>query len=72
MLIGDLKFVGQGIGPKALLVLMSHLRQRGDAPLVGLSPSVQNIFTASICKGGFHILCEDHLLIYEPLLSDGL
>ncbi|CAA9587575.1 hypothetical protein AVDCRST_MAG81-4217 [uncultured Synechococcales cyanobacterium] len=43
MLIGDLEFVGQGIGPKALLVLVSQLRQRGDVPLVGLSPSIQNL-----------------------------
>ncbi|CAA9367679.1 hypothetical protein AVDCRST_MAG94-3874 [uncultured Leptolyngbya sp.] len=43
MLIGDLEFVGQGIGPKALLVLVPQLRQRGNVPLVGLSPSIQNL-----------------------------
>jgi RimJ/RimL family protein N-acetyltransferase len=43
LLIGDLAFVGRGIGPKALLVLVSQLRQRGDVSLVGLSPSVQNL-----------------------------
>lgn len=65
MLIGDLEFVGQGIGPKALLVLLSQLRQRGDVPLVGLSPSVQNLSAQrAYAKAGFHILREYHVPIY--------
>lgn len=65
MLIGDSEFVGQGIGPKALLVLVSQLRQRGDVPLVGLSPSVQNLYAQrAYAKAGFHILREYHPPIY--------
>jgi RimJ/RimL family protein N-acetyltransferase len=65
MLIGDLAFVGQGIGPKALLVLVSQLRQRGDVPLVGLSPSVQNLSAQRAYeKAGFHILREYHPPVY--------
>jgi RimJ/RimL family protein N-acetyltransferase len=65
MLIGDLEFVGQGIGPKALLILVSQLRQRGSVPLVGLSPSVQNLSAQrAYAKAGFHILREYHPPIY--------
>jgi RimJ/RimL family protein N-acetyltransferase len=65
MLIGDLEFVGQGIGPKALLALVSQLRQRGDVPLVGLSPSVQNLSAQrAYAKAGFHILREYSPPIY--------
>ena len=67
MLIGDLEFVGQGIGPKALMVLVSQLRQRRDVPLVGLSPSVQNLSAQqAYAKAGFHILREYHPPIYGP------
>lgn len=59
MLIGDLEFVGQGIGPKALLVLVSQLRQRGDVPLVGLTTSVQNLSAQrAYTKASFRILRE--------------
>jgi aminoglycoside 6'-N-acetyltransferase len=62
MLIGNLEFVGQGIGPKALSLLMSQLRQSGDIPLVGLSPSVQNLSAQrAYAKAGFQILRE-----YDP------
>lgn len=65
MLIGDLEFVGQGIGPKALLVLVSQLRQGGDVPLVGLSPSIQNLAAQrAYAKPGFYILREYHPPIY--------
>lgn len=65
ILIGDLGFVGQGIGPKALLVLVSQLRARRDVPLVGLSPSVQNLSAQrAYAKAGFHILREYHPPIY--------
>jgi len=67
MLIGDLEFVGQGIGPKALLILVSQLRQRGDVPLVGLSPSIQNLSAQrAYAKAGFHILREYHPPMYGP------
>jgi RimJ/RimL family protein N-acetyltransferase len=67
LLIGDLEFVGQGIGPKALLILVSQLRQRGDVPLVGLSPSVQNLSAQrAYAKAGFHILREYYPPVYEP------
>ncbi|PSB09901.1 N-acetyltransferase [filamentous cyanobacterium CCP1] len=59
MLIGDLEFVGQGIGPKALLVLVSQLRQKGDVPLVGLTTSVENLSAQrAYAKAGFRILRE--------------
>jgi RimJ/RimL family protein N-acetyltransferase len=65
ILIGDLEFVGQGVGPKALLALLSQLRQREDVPLVGLSPSVQNLSAQrAYAKAGFHILREYHVPIY--------
>lgn len=59
MLIGDPEFTGCGIGPKALLVLLSKLRQRGDVPLVGLTTSVQNLSAQrAYTKAGFCILRE--------------
>jgi RimJ/RimL family protein N-acetyltransferase len=62
MLIGDLEFVGQGVGPKALFLLMSQLRQSGNIPLVGLSPSIQNLSAQrAYAKAGFQILRE-----YDP------
>jgi RimJ/RimL family protein N-acetyltransferase len=65
MLIGELEFVGQGIGPKALLILLSQLRERGDVPLVGLSPSVDNLSAQrAYAKAGFHILREYHPPVY--------
>jgi aminoglycoside 6'-N-acetyltransferase len=65
MLIGDLEFVGRGIGPKALLKLVSKLRQRGDVPLIGLSPSIENLSAQrAYAKAGFHILREYHPPIY--------
>ena len=68
LLIGDLAFVGRGIGPKALLVLVSQLRQRGDVPLVGLSSSVENLFAQrAYAKAGFHILREYHVPVYGQL-----
>lgn len=67
MLIGDLEFVGQGIGARALLLLVLQLLQRGNVPLVGLSPSVQNLFAQrAYAKAGFHILCEYDPPIYGP------
>jgi RimJ/RimL family protein N-acetyltransferase len=68
LLIGDLAFVGRGIGPKALLLLVLQLRERGDVPLVGLSPSVQNLFAQrAYAKAGFHILREYHVPVYGQL-----
>jgi RimJ/RimL family protein N-acetyltransferase len=68
LLIGDLAFVGRGIGPKALAILVSQLRQRGDVPLVGLSPSVRNLSAQrAYAKAGFHILREYHVPIYGQL-----
>jgi RimJ/RimL family protein N-acetyltransferase len=67
MLIGDLEFVGQGIGPTALRELVSQLRQSGDVPLVGLSPSTQNLSAQrAYAKAGFHILREYNPPIYGP------
>lgn len=59
ILIGEPEFVGRGIGPKALLVLLSQLRQRRDVPLVGLTTSVQNLFAQrAYTKVGFRVLRE--------------
>jgi aminoglycoside 6'-N-acetyltransferase len=74
ILIGEPEFVGRGIGPKALLVLLSKLRQRRDVPMVGLSPSVQNLSAQrAYTKAGFRILREYsasqygrcYLMVYE-------
>jgi RimJ/RimL family protein N-acetyltransferase len=68
LLIGDPAFVGRGIGPKALLILVSQLRHQGDVPLVGLSSSVQNLFAQrAYAKAGFHILREYHVPVYGQL-----
>jgi RimJ/RimL family protein N-acetyltransferase len=68
LLIGDPAFVGRGTGPKALLILVSQLRHRGDVPLVGLSSSVKNRFAQrAYAKAGFHILREYHVPIYGQL-----
>ncbi|MBD2121814.1 GNAT family N-acetyltransferase [Trichocoleus sp. FACHB-262] len=59
ILIGELEFVGRGIGPKALLVLLSQLRQRRDVPLVGLTTRVQNLSAQrAFTKVGFRVLRE--------------
>ncbi|NEQ24135.1 MAG: acetyltransferase [Microcoleus sp. SIO2G3] len=59
ILIGEPEFVGRGIGPKALLVLLSQLRQRRDVPLVGLTTSVQNLSAQrAYIKVGFRVLRE--------------
>lgn len=59
ILIGKPEFVGRGIGPKALLVLLSQLRQRRDVPLVGLTTSVQNLSAQrAYTKVGFRMLQE--------------
>ncbi|GAB4173310.1 MAG: hypothetical protein Fur006_02520 [Coleofasciculaceae cyanobacterium] len=59
ILIGDSDFIGRGIGPKALLLLLSQLRQRRDVPLVGLTTNIQNLSAQrAYSKVGFHILRE--------------
>jgi aminoglycoside 6'-N-acetyltransferase len=65
ILIGDSAFVGQGIGPKAIQLLVSQLRQSGDVPLVGLSPSVQNLSAQrAYTKAGFRFLREYDAPVY--------
>jgi aminoglycoside 6'-N-acetyltransferase len=67
ILIGDLAFVGQGIGPNTLRLLVSQLRQTGNVPLVGLSPSVRNVSAQrAYAKAGFDILRKYHPPIYGP------
>lgn len=59
ILIGDADFVARGIGPQALLLLLSQLRQRRDVPLVGLTTSIHNLYAQrAYSKAGFHILRE--------------
>ena len=42
LFIGDPDMTGQGIGPKAVRLLVDHLRDTTDAPLVGFCTSVDN------------------------------
>jgi aminoglycoside 6'-N-acetyltransferase len=59
ILIGEPEFVGCGIAAKAILILLSQLRQRRDVPLVGLTTSVQNLpAQRAYTKAGFRILRE--------------
>ena len=59
ILIGEPECVGRGIGPRALLVLLSQLRHRQDVPMVGLTTSVQNLSAQrAYTKAGFRILRE--------------
>lgn len=59
ILIGEPEFVGRGIGPRVLQILLSELRQRRDVPMVGLTTSVQNLSAQrAYTKAGFRILRE--------------
>jgi aminoglycoside 6'-N-acetyltransferase len=61
ILIGEEDCVGRGFGPRALALLIDTLRAEAAVPLVGLSPSVDNIAAQrAYAKAGF---CEDR--IYE-------
>ncbi|MBD2033914.1 GNAT family N-acetyltransferase [Leptolyngbya sp. FACHB-321] len=67
ILIGEPEFVGRGIGPRALLVLLSKLRQRRDVPMLGLTTSVQNLSAQrAYTKAGFRILREYSPTGYGP------
>lgn len=42
ILIGEASYVGRGIGPIALQLLIEHLRENASIPLLGLTTSVHN------------------------------
>ncbi len=43
LFIGDPGMTGRGIGPQAVRLLLDHLRDTTDAPLVGFCTSVDNV-----------------------------
>jgi aminoglycoside 6'-N-acetyltransferase len=42
ILIGQASHIGRGIGPQALALLVSQLREDTSIPLLGLSPAIEN------------------------------
>ena len=59
ILIGEADCVGRGLGPRALWLLVEKLRQDASTPLVGLSPSVDNVAAQrAYAKSGFEKLRE--------------
>ena len=59
ILIGEADCVGRGLGPRALWLLVEKLRQDASTPLVGLSPSVDNVAAQrAYAKAGFEKLRE--------------
>jgi len=59
ILIGEADCVGRGLGPKALALLVDRLRADPTVPLVGLTPSVENLAAQRAYeKAGFRKLRE--------------
>jgi len=59
ILIGEADCVGRGLGPRALSLLVERLRQDAAIPLVGLSPSVENVAAqCAYANAGFEKLRE--------------
>ena len=59
MLIGEADCVGRGLGPCALTLLIETLRRDASIPLLGLSPSVDNLAAQrAYAKAGFRNICE--------------
>lgn len=59
ILIGNADCVGCGYGPIALALLVETLRRDATVPLVGLSPSIDNVFAQRAYeKAGFRKTCE--------------
>ncbi len=59
ILIGETNWIGQGIGPQAIELMVDQLRRDRQVPLVGMTTSVEN--TAALRayeKAGFHKLME--------------
>jgi aminoglycoside 6'-N-acetyltransferase len=59
MLIGEPECVGRGYGPRALGLLVETLRRDAATPLVGLSPSIDNLAAQrAYAKAGFRKMGE--------------
>ncbi len=62
ILIGEVSYVGRGIGPQALQLLIKHLREDASIPLLGLTTSIHNhAAQRAYRKAGFRDLRE-----YDP------
>ena len=62
ILIGETGDVGRGLGPRALALLVDMLRADPSVPLLGLTPSVENLVAQRAYeKAGFRKVRE-----YEP------
>ncbi|MGI2907191.1 GNAT family N-acetyltransferase [Tolypothrix sp. VBCCA 56010] len=62
MLIGETSYVGRGIGPQALRLLIERLREDPSHPLLGLTTSIHNhAAQRAYRKAGFRDLRE-----YDP------
>lgn len=62
ILLGETSYVGQGIGPQALQLLIERLREDASVPLLGLTTSVHNhAAQRAFRKAGFRDLRE-----YDP------
>ena len=59
--IGDSAWLGRGVGPRALRMLVNQLRETTQAPLAGLCTSVQNLAAIrAFERAGFHKRCQFH------------
>jgi len=59
ILIGEPECVGHGHGPRALGLLVETLRRNATIPLVGLSPSIDNLAAQrAYAKAGFRMMGE--------------
>jgi len=59
ILIGEPEFVGQGVGPQALILLLARLRENPLVSFVGLGTSVSNVRAIRAYeKAGFRFLRE--------------
>jgi aminoglycoside 6'-N-acetyltransferase len=59
ILIGEVSYVGRGIGPQALQLLIKRLREDASHPMLGLTTSVHNYAAQrAYRKAGFRDLRE--------------
>jgi RimJ/RimL family protein N-acetyltransferase len=59
ILIGEADCLGRGYGPAALALVVQTLRREATVPLVGLSPSIDNVSARRAYeKAGFRKICE--------------
>jgi len=56
LMVGEPQYVGKGVGPAALQILVGRLRADPALPLVGLTSSVENVYAhKAFEKAGFRI-----------------